>query len=170
MSTSLSRPSRQIQLLQLLHRLSPAHPDNVHRLKSRSPIDVSRDEDGARQVRCGRRHVQPGRPSRGDAALRRTGHPLRRHGTRGEQIKAAKAQPNQTRILLQVHAISDADKVLKHFESYRSKFSALFPMPPLRKLDNPGYYKVCMHSRFPFLPRRRLGQRKSTLQACSLAK
>ena len=55
--------------------------------------------------------------------------------------------------MLQVNAISDAEKVLKHFESYRSKFSALFPMPPLRKLDNPGYYKVCMHSRFPILPR-----------------
>ena len=46
--------------------------------------------------------------------------------------------------MLQVNAISDAEKVLKHFESYRSKFSALFPMPPLRKLDNPGYYKVCI--------------------------
>jgi len=42
----------------------------------------------------------------------------------------------------EVNAISDAEKVLKHFESYRSKFSALFPMPPLRKLDNPGYYKM----------------------------
>ena len=141
--------------MQLLHRLSPANSDNVHRLEGRSQIDVSWHEDGTWQVRRRRHHVQPGRPSRRDAALRWTGHSLRRHGTRGYNYScssrfALSSNPLSTRIFIKVNAISDADKVLKHFESYRAKFSALFPMPSLKKLNNPGYYKVCKYLRNPF--------------------
>ena len=44
--------------------------------------------------------------------------------------------------ILQVNAISDAEKVMKHFDNYRTKFSSLFSPPPLKKLNNPGYYRV----------------------------
>ena len=63
---------------------------------------------------------------------------------------ALSSNPLSTRVFIKVNAISDADKVLKHFESYRAKFSALFPMPSLKKLNNPGYYKVCKYLRNPF--------------------
>merc|ERR1712038_783147 len=42
----------------------------------------------------------------------------------------------------EVNAISDAAKVMKHFDNYRIKFSSLFSPPPLKKLNNPGYYRM----------------------------